>query len=362
MLEAVLDRVRREYPAARIAVPAYWPTEMRRRYQLLCTVPRDKWPLDIANFASAVPRSVRQQRGLLAPADVDVILDVSGFGYGDYWGLKKLKRRLANPLRHWKRGRRRAILLPQALGPFTGDGMRQAFATVLDRADLVFVRDRTSLGYVEAVCRASPNVRLAPDFTNLLHPALPSHLAPLAGSSIVIPNQKLVAAHDQATRQSYLTFMRLAIELLARDGGRVQFLIHEGVGDRQLAEEVNASLAAPVPILDETSPLTTKAIIAAAHVVVSSRFHGLVSALSAGVPALACGWSHKYSELMADYGCSEYLVDLNDEPSWHQRLHDLVYAARNPHQRANLQDAATQQRARTETMWQAVFAVMSDVR
>ena len=121
-------------------------------------------------------------------------------------------------------------------------------------------------------------------------------------------------------------------------------------------EEVNATLAAPVPLVDEPSTLAAEAVVWAADLGISSRFHGLISAL-----ALACGWSHKYGELMADYGCPRHVIDPRDESAWRPRLDGLLRDADDDSFRAGLQAAASQQRARSETMWQAVIATMRDV-
>ncbi|HEX8420420.1 MAG TPA: polysaccharide pyruvyl transferase family protein, partial [Sphingomonas sp.] len=72
---------------------------------------------------------------------------------------------------------------------------------------------------------------------------------------------------------------------LADGAERVDLLVHEGAPDRELAQDTNATLAEPVELVDLPSPLDTKAAIAAAELIVSSRFHGLVSALSNAVPA-----------------------------------------------------------------------------
>ena len=88
--------------------------------------------------------------------------------------------------------------------------------------------------------------------------------------------------------------------------------MHEGQKDAELAQQINGLLTQPIAIHSYQSPTEIKGVIGTAHLVISSRFHGLVSALSQGVPAIATGWSHKYEMLMQEYGCSELLLDANN--------------------------------------------------
>src|SRR5690606_26209887 len=46
--------------------------------------------------------------------------------------------------------------------------------------------------------------------------------------------------------------------------------------------------------------------------VITSRFHAMVAALSLGVPTLVIGWSHKYDEVLADFGCREHALDFTE--------------------------------------------------
>lgn len=355
MLEAIRERLARDLPEARLAVPTSVSAGYRRRHGLLGVLPDGSRKAKLFRF---VPRALLIRRGLVLPGHVDVVLDSSGFGYGDFWGLDKLRDRLLGALKRWKRPGRIAVLLPQALGPFDAPGMKRAFADSLDLLDLAFVRDAQSMAHVEAAAPGHARVRRAPDFTNLLHPPLKREFAHLAGHSFVIPNEKMVAGDRAGQRSAYVRAMAIAVETVRDSGRTVDLLVHEGAPDRKLAEAINAALAQPVDIVDLPSPLDTKAAIAAAELIVSSRFHGLVSALSNAVPALAVGWSHKYNELMADYGARALSVELGAEAAWRSDLAALLEAAGSADFRGALAAAAEEQRARSEAMWQATVAAI----
>ncbi|MDE7310189.1 MAG: Coenzyme F420 hydrogenase/dehydrogenase, beta subunit C-terminal domain [Eubacterium sp.] len=52
-----------------------------------------------------------------------------------------------------------------------------------------------------------------------------------------------------------------------------------------------------------------RALIAQCECLVASRFHAMVFALSEQVPVMLIGWSHKYQEVMEQFGLSEYASD-----------------------------------------------------
>ncbi len=52
-----------------------------------------------------------------------------------------------------------------------------------------------------------------------------------------------------------------------------------------------------------------KRLIGATDVVVVSRFHAMVGALSLEVPSVVLGWSHKYAEVMARFGLEQQVLD-----------------------------------------------------
>jgi colanic acid/amylovoran biosynthesis protein len=56
---------------------------------------------------------------------------------------------------------------------------------------------------------------------------------------------------------------------------------------------------------DDLLPTELRAIIAQSDVLVASRFHAMISALTEHVPPVVIGWSHKYGEILAPFGIAE---------------------------------------------------------
>ena len=67
---------------------------------------------------------------------------------------------------------------------------------------------------------------------------------------------------------------------------------------------------------DVTSYADVSLIAGVCDALVTSRFHAMIAGLSAGVPSLVIGWSHKYREVLAMFGLERLsfsLYDLDDE-------------------------------------------------
>lgn len=357
MLEAIRARIMDAFPDAKLAVPLDWTGADRLRYGVWGTRGSQTNNLSLRVLERA-PWKFRDRATFVRSDEIDVLLDASGFGYGDFWGINKLQQRLSNRLDVWKKGRKKAILLPQALGPFETPNIAHEFRRAAEQLDLIYVRDAASLAYVEKILPNGFPVRRAPDFTNLLDPDLPKRLSHLRGASYVIPNEKIVTGKGDATLSRYITFLMDSIGALRESGRDPAILLHEGRNDVRLAEAVNARLDRPAPIVDEPDALVTKAVIGAADLIISSRFHGLVSALSAGVPAMACGWSHKYRELMVDYGCEDAIVDLVNTEKSKEEILGFLEKAGDPTFRDDIAAKANREKSKSLAMWDEVLACL----
>lgn len=252
-----------------------------------------------------LPRLWTNAIGRVHETEVDMVLDASGYAYGDSWGAAKAKRRIADHILRWKRQGKTVILMPQAFGPFTRPELAEAMRHVFRNADRVYVRDATSLSHVTALYQG-PGIRRMPDFTNLAAPVVPADPARYADRVAVIPNIKMIEAVTDGS--GYVARIAELIGAIRSEGREAFLLLHEADKDVKVAALIQAALAEPVEVVSDPDPLAIKGIIGASAAVVTSRFHGLVSALSQSVPCLATSWSHKYEELLGEYGYPEGLI------------------------------------------------------
>ena len=106
-------------------------------------------------------RMLRDKFGLITEADIDVVLDASGFAYGDQWKSRNIERMTACIRRMRRRGRR-YIFLPQAFGPFTRSADRALLAQALPDAALICAREEASRAHLADLGISMANVQMFP--------------------------------------------------------------------------------------------------------------------------------------------------------------------------------------------------------
>jgi colanic acid/amylovoran biosynthesis protein len=89
--------------------------------------------------------------------------------------------------------------------------------------------------------------------------------------------------------------------------------------------------------------------------VVSSRFHGLISALSQGVPAIATGWSHKYQELFNDYQFLEGYLPLSISEEDLDMIFNRILLSKREETLNRIRASADIQKSLAEEMWEEIF-------
>lgn len=364
MLHAVIQQIRARYPDAKITMaPIYGgANDTFEKMQKLSLAPKAwlwRYGFDWGYFAKFLPKRLVKMHGLVLDHEVDVVIDAAGFAYSDQWGSRNSKE-LADSSKKWKKNRSKLVLLPQALGPFQKNDIRKHVKKWAECADLIFAREVDSYKYLSGVVGEQSKIKLYPDFTNLVKGTLPAGYDPMQNRVAIVPNYRMIDMTSKDQSEAYLPFLIRCAQHLVRKGAKPFLLVHEGENDMDLAEKVSAAVGG-IPIIKETDPLHIKGILGSCDATVGSRFHGLVSALSQGVPSLATGWSHKYQRLFEDYSFQEGLVSVSEPESELQRkLNFILDEATAKPLKQQLNDKSEHLKKLTCEMWAMVFDVIDD--
>ncbi|MGV0642184.1 polysaccharide pyruvyl transferase family protein [Mycolicibacterium sp. XJ2546] len=305
MLEAICLRLGGE---VEISVTP-WTTKraVRDRLGVRQTLRHPGLPKATAQLGSLVPTRIRLAQGWTADHEIGGVLDASGFLYSDQL-MAVIARSEAIAGRAWARRGVPKVVLPQAFGPFERPAMRRWSREALEQAELVFVRDRVSENHIRKLHISTTTVR-SPDFTIGLKPAVVERISnnPFLA---VVPNTKLFT-HGGLNRAQYVEILANFSAAAEAIGLTTVVVVHEET-DRGLARQVANRIGADLFI--DPDPLVLKGVLGQATAAIASRFHAAVGGLSQSVPTAAFGWSHKYRELLDDFGVPERLITPEADP------------------------------------------------
>lgn len=367
MLHAIQAQFAERGIAARFVVEPHGPYQRRIGYGLWQKTRYVRKQINWLAPFNLLPKSIRTMFGMVTEKEIDVVLDASGFSYGDQWNPAVARDRLGSTIAKLRKNNVPVILLPQALGPFEKASSQKVFKPILQRASLVFARDENSLAYCRQLlgvnAESQPkHLHKCPDFTNLIKGIECDLFDADEHEVCFIPNAQMLAKRNDSGQ--YLEFMVAAVKATLAAGKKPFLLIHEAEADRALATEINKQLEQSIPVLDPGHALKIKWVIGQSQLVVSSRFHGLVSALSQGIPVLATGWSHKYQELLGDYNCANQLFDVNAQKA--EALASLENLLQDQNAYEKLQEtivgAGEWQRQAATEMWNQVMTLLPKTR
>jgi polysaccharide pyruvyl transferase WcaK-like protein len=345
MLQAICSRLGDQFELS--LPPGFTDYAVRSKLGLRQTLYEGGVPRLSSLLGNAVPARIRKEYGLTSDREIGGVLDAAGFHYTDQFDVA-LPRREALVGRAWARRGIPKILLPQAFGPFENPETRRWSREALEQASLVFVRDRVSEDYVRQLSISTTTV-LSPDFTIGLKP--PS-IDPVSGQPFIalVPNTKLFT-HGDLDRSAYLELLA-GFSAAAKANGLTSVVVVHEENDYDVARELADRIEAP--LFSDADPLVLKAALGQASAAVASRFHAVVGCLSQSVPTLAFGWSHKYRELLDDFGVADWVVTPGTDP--HAAIAALLSdSAGSTRQKERLQELID----KVELMWERTIDTLT---
>ena len=300
---------------------------------------------------------VRSYGGGYAATGRNLSLNAAGYAYGDGWGRDRIE-----ALRRWNdkshADRCPIVLLPQAFGPFEQADHGELFVDAVKHVALIYARDRVSYGYLRELMPNDVRIRLAPDFTIPVNGQAPQQWidSDTGDRLLIVPNRRMVDKLGAAAAAQYVTMLEGVAKSAPRIGLRPVFVIHSSEDD-EIASQIMALDGVLATSVTSACPVELKGILAHGKVALASRFHSVVSALSGSTPTLVAGWSHKYAELLDDFGVPEFLLG-NSVTSEDviARLRSEADSSRQAEVQTRLQRYHAELLNQTDQMWSAIDA------
>jgi polysaccharide pyruvyl transferase WcaK-like protein len=242
--------------------------------------------------------------------DYDVVVDVcGGDSFTDIYGLRRLALVLYTQ-RTSQRLRIPTILSPQTIGPFEGSIARRMASGSLKRMALVITRDGASVA--ESVSLGREPDAMATDVVFALpQPCLSSRRGVLVNVSGLLWNR-----NSHVDFSAYRVAVTSLVRSLRDQGHDVRLLAHvldnpSPDNDVPAARALSGSFHDDLEIVVPTSLADARDIISRSELVIGSRMHACLNALSTGTPAIPWAYSRKFAPLLTDLSWS-HLIDLRD--------------------------------------------------
>ena len=244
-------------------------------------------------------------------------------------------------------------MLPQAFGPFSNLASKKAMDVIYNEAESIYAREQTSYNYLKSLYPEADKISIVSDFTCLCKPDSSSSIElPSKKYVLVIPNSRMLDKTDSNVSNSYLKFMTKIVEYLQANEECVYFLNHEGLDDEQLLRQVNNTLDMKIPILSDLTGMEIKSIIKHSKLLISARYHGVVSGLTQGVPTLCTSWSHKYQELLEEHKCLKNILHVDMLDASIETIHDALM---NPCSYVSKESCEFKVEEQVNNMWKEIF-------
>lgn len=341
MVESVVARTPEAVGRCEFSLLTTYPTADASRVPAggapVTVVGLEPWRLAAVEFPvallSAILRVLRVPRGWVrtranrALLDSDAALDLAGISFADGRGIPitvynalmtGLPLLLGVP----------TLKMAQALGPFRTQPNRTLARLVLPRLAVVCARGNRTREHLDQLGLTN-SVDVADLAFSLDEAAsLPVDVEQRVGAAgehlVVMPSavvRKLFERDGLAGDHDYVGAMvRLVRELRARTGLAVVIAPHsyrvgasEGrMNDGPVCREIAAHLTDDDGVVLVDADLTAgelRRLVSGSRLLVTSRFHAMISGLATRTPTVVVGWSHKYREVLGDFGLAELGCD-----------------------------------------------------
>lgn len=305
-------------------------------------------------------------------AHADIAVDLAGISFVDSRGLANLVYNTlmsSLPLLHGTPTAKAA----QAIGPARKPTTRLAARLVLRRMRWIGARGGKTRAHLDEL--SLPNVDTVADLAFSLHEEdqLPHCVADLLPGNpfiAVMPSIVVERLVDEDPSQYLSAMATLIDELTVATGLPVVIAAHSyeqsnkrhRMNDRptllDLYERLN-HLSNVTMIDEELTAAQLRSLISRSQFLVTSRFHAMISALATSTPVFVIGWSHKYREVLDDFGLGDLGASHNDLASPALLATDIARHIRQSNEiRKQIREALPAVVAKSEVNFQRIASMI----
>jgi polysaccharide pyruvyl transferase WcaK-like protein len=278
-------------------------------------------------FKSGLNINKLMSEKMRAFAEADIVMDLSGISFTDYFGTM-------NPIEHSYNIllclilKKPIVKYSQAMGPFESRLNIFLAKTFLPRVDLLVARGEITKKYLREM-GITKQIYVLADSAFLLQPAPLKRVEEIfadeginkdgaehfIGISVNYHLYKWCKFSD--TENMYVILMaKIADYLVENLNAKVVFIPHDispsGRDDRFVIEKICQIIKNKhkiCAIKGDYDPMEFKGIIGQLDLFLGARFHSIIASTSMHVPTVVIAWSHKYYEVMKMLGQEKYVCD-----------------------------------------------------
>ena len=285
-----------------------------------------------------------RSRACGAMLNSDVVVDVAGISFADGRGvpitvynslMTGIPLLLGVP----------TVKAAQALGSFNTQPNKLLARIVLPRLSAICARgartrehlNSLKLSNVTDVADLAFSLEESASLPPLVQAQMPSNGQPF----IVVMPSAVVKGLFEATGANYVEAMAALVRSIrATSQLPVVIVPHsyrlgQGEGrmnDGPVCREVTAACAGDSQVIGIDADLTAgelRRIVSLSKVLVTSRFHAMISGLATCTPTVVVGWSHKYREVLDDFGLTDFGMDSAELSRPERIVQKVQYALEN---------------------------------
>jgi colanic acid/amylovoran biosynthesis protein len=288
---------------------------------------RLRWASRLARAGIASPTALLtplERRAFVAYRDADLVISTGGTYLVDHYDISS--RLFELELAHL--AGKKVVYYTQSLGPFKRAGYGAAVKPHFDRSPLILLRDERSKGYLEAIGVGGDKLHVLADCVFGMARADVLAAAATAETKIrrvgiSVRKWDFFQGRDsKGGMRDYIEGIARAAEWLVENFGcevvfvsTCQGIPEYAAKDSEVAEEIARKLspkAAAKTRVDRGfhSPYELQKMISGFDLVIATRMHMAILALTAGVPVLPIAYEFKTTELFNRLGMAKWVVTI----------------------------------------------------